>query len=75
MFLTQPSRYETFMASFRPLLKDEKIEVGDIVEDLQSGTREVITRKRTKGFYSFLRGTRAGAALELPGIHQILRKV
>lgn len=75
MYLTQPKRYQEFMQTFRPLLKDEKIEAGDIVEDLETGTCEVVTLKRTKGFYSFLRGTRAGAAMELPNVHQIVRKV
>ena len=69
MFLTQPGRYAHLMKTFRPLLKDEKIQENDLVEDVHTGRRERVD----SGYYVFLIGERVRGALELPGVYQIVR--
>lgn len=74
MFLTNPEAYpfgarHHAVPAFRPLLRNEKIEAGDLVEDTASGKR----LKVRGSFYGFLVGQSAGQARELPDVFDVVR--
>lgn len=54
----------------KSLQNNDKIQFGDVVEDLQAGERVKVTRS---SFYRFLRGQKAGQARELPQVYDVLR--
>lgn len=54
----------------KSLQNNDKIQFGDVVEDLQAGERVKVTRS---SFYRFLRGQKASQARELPQVYDVLR--
>lgn len=59
------------LPTLQPLQPDERIRNGDIIEDLETGTRERVTKS---GFYGFLRGIAVKKAKDMPAIFDVLRE-
>jgi hypothetical protein len=58
------------LPSLQPLSPGERIRNGDVVEDIQTGTRERVTKQ---GFYGFLRGISVEKAKAMPAVFDVLR--
>lgn len=65
------TRYKALKPILQPLSKGETIRNGDVVEDIETGTREVVTKT---GFYGFLRGIPVEKAKDMPAIFEVLRR-
>lgn len=52
------------------LPRGERIRNGDIIEDIETGTRERVSKN---GFYGFLRGISVEQAKQLPAVFDVLR--
>lgn len=58
--------------ALRPLPSEERICNGDVIEDIETGTRE---RVFPTSFYGFLRGIPVEQAKKLPAVFDVLRVV
>lgn len=70
MFLT--SKKTKKITDLRPLRENDKVRLGDVIEDLATGERVTVT---ASSYYGFLNGHVASQARQLPDVFDVLRPV